>query len=376
MLATSGSGSTRTCSPTAKTMTQPFTFGWDLDATGKPEIGNGSDSRPFSVGLTSKDLLMRMMRSSSSCILHVDATYKMNYREYPVLSVLQPALMSLHRVFTWVTGNFLQIQFSMSATDKTQQNALNVFFTSWRWFTNVFAGFLRRTRIFGDAGAGLREVGDSIWIGYTCRIYVGAVAHGKILFLATFRDIEWLRGHHNLTDACNALLKRDYTLSRRLKMDAFSRNSVTACPTILVRLAFSGNPGRRMKDLARGKLLGVLGEVGAGGLSAGRVQVFSRPAPRVVVSPKERTEVGIAVSAQMRTNYARMEMEGQAWGGWELCLGFGTCVHVLFAIHTCEHVNSGGHKILMSRKKRRREDGGSDCNGGHALTFRGLGPTR
>nr|KAE8937697.1 hypothetical protein PF009_g12398 [Phytophthora fragariae] len=68
-------------------LTQPFTFGWDLDSEGKPVVGNGSDERPFIVGLTSKALVMKMMLAPEGFILHVDATYKMNYREYPVLTV-------------------------------------------------------------------------------------------------------------------------------------------------------------------------------------------------------------------------------------------------------------------------------------------------
>ncbi|GMF48615.1 unnamed protein product [Phytophthora fragariaefolia] len=55
-------------------MTQPFTFGWDLGCEGKSIVGNGSDERPFIVGLSSKALVMRMMLPPGRFILHVDAT--------------------------------------------------------------------------------------------------------------------------------------------------------------------------------------------------------------------------------------------------------------------------------------------------------------
>eukprot|EP00644_Phytophthora_capsici_P013282 jgi/Phyca11/101458/e_gw1.5.411.1 len=75
------------------------------------------------------------------------------------------------------------------------------------------------------------------------------------------------------------------------------------------------------------------------------VHVVSSMAQRVQVSPHKRNEEGIAVSAQMGANYARMEVQGQPWGGWPVDVthrwcpcgyyfAFGVCVHVLFALRT------------------------------------------
>ncbi|KAF4320036.1 hypothetical protein BBO99_00005967 [Phytophthora kernoviae] len=42
--------------------TQPFTFGWQHDVHGKPDVGNVSDEKPFQVGLASKWLLLYASR--------------------------------------------------------------------------------------------------------------------------------------------------------------------------------------------------------------------------------------------------------------------------------------------------------------------------
>ncbi|ETI30137.1 hypothetical protein F442_01164 [Phytophthora nicotianae P10297] len=59
-----------------------------------------------------------------------------------------------------------------------------------------------------------------------------------------------------------------------------------------------------------------------------------------------------------------MEFEGQPYGGWVIdtarmwcqCsywLGFGVCVHVLFAQRTHEYLDCAGREILVTRGKHR-----------------------
>ncbi|KAG3049294.1 hypothetical protein PI125_g26602 [Phytophthora idaei] len=85
-----------------------------------------------------------------------------------------------------------------------------------------------------------------------------------------------------------------------------------------------------------------------------------------MVAPNKRSEEGIAVTAQMGASYARMELEGQHWGGWAVnadsqwcpcnyCFVFGVCVHVLLALRATAHVDSSGRVILVSRRKRKRK---------------------
>uniref|UniRef100_H3GUC6 Uncharacterized protein n=1 Tax=Phytophthora ramorum TaxID=164328 RepID=H3GUC6_PHYRM len=131
-------------------VTQAFTFGWDLDRDGKPTIVNGSDVRPFVTGLTTKALIQRLTVPPESFILLVDATYKMNSRECPVLvvgmfdrsrglhlvdlvivsqdtqDVIQRALMALGRLHFWVKSRELVIKYTVSDADQAQFNALAV----------------------------------------------------------------------------------------------------------------------------------------------------------------------------------------------------------------------------------------------------------
>jgi hypothetical protein len=110
-------------------------------------------------------------------------------------------------------------------------------------------------------------------------------------------------------------------------------------------------------------------------------------AKRVQVSPHKRSEVGIALFAQMGLNYARMEVEGQPchecsvdiqlrWCPCHYCFAFGVCGHVVFALRTTEHVDSRGKSILENRSKRKRhgpytetQGGGRPALAGPALRF-------
>ncbi|ETM32416.1 hypothetical protein L914_20163, partial [Phytophthora nicotianae] len=70
-----------------ESVAQTFTFVWKMDEQGKHVVGNASEERPFVIGLTTKTRMIRLMRPPDTYILHVDATYKLNYRGYSVLVV-------------------------------------------------------------------------------------------------------------------------------------------------------------------------------------------------------------------------------------------------------------------------------------------------
>ncbi|KAE9144049.1 hypothetical protein PF006_g10968 [Phytophthora fragariae] len=158
----------------SEAMAQPFTFGWDLGPEGKPVVGNGSDEKPSIVAITTKALVLRMMLPPESFILHVGATYKMNYREYPVLVIgvwdrsrgfhlvalfvvsqeTQPvdaaALLALQRIYFWIARQHLVVQHALADADQAQFNALrsvfgcNPRFGSLLWF---FHGMERKRLI-------------------------------------------------------------------------------------------------------------------------------------------------------------------------------------------------------------------------------------
>ncbi|RLN73692.1 hypothetical protein BBJ28_00022441 [Nothophytophthora sp. Chile5] len=130
----------------------PFTFTWDTDTDGAPQVGSGSDADPFIVGVTPKRLLQRANRDPGSFILHADAIFKLNQVRYPVFVVgisglarsfhlvalfvtsqrRQPdyinMLSALRKVFNRVTGNHMVIRHAMAGADDAQWSAAQAVF--------------------------------------------------------------------------------------------------------------------------------------------------------------------------------------------------------------------------------------------------------
>ncbi|RAW20596.1 hypothetical protein PC110_g22961, partial [Phytophthora cactorum] len=126
-----------------------FTFTSAYDGSGVPEVGNGSDARPFLVGMTTKALLRNAARDPSTFFLHLDATFKLNSVGYPVLvcgitdasrtfhlvalfitSLLQhehyaAALVALRRMYARVNGAELQVEFVLDDANKAQHKAFH-----------------------------------------------------------------------------------------------------------------------------------------------------------------------------------------------------------------------------------------------------------
>ncbi|OWZ19939.1 hypothetical protein PHMEG_0005731 [Phytophthora megakarya] len=69
----------------ARNETPEFIVGWTLDKFGKMLARTGSDGKPFVGGISSKRLLKRFDRPINSFILHLDATFKLNLVDYPVI---------------------------------------------------------------------------------------------------------------------------------------------------------------------------------------------------------------------------------------------------------------------------------------------------
>ncbi|KAK1935468.1 hypothetical protein P3T76_000457 [Phytophthora citrophthora] len=407
-------------------LSQPFTYAWDLDGDGKPVVGNGSEERPFVVGLTTKTLMLRLMRPPESFVLHVDATYKLNYRGYPVIvigisdssrgfhlvsmfivsgetqDIVQPTLMALRRLFFALSGHELVVQYAMADADQAQYNAVNAVFGSNPRFTSLMCFFHVMQKVYRAISAFPSDtkaiIVRDLYDMHFARSHMEFVRM-RDDFLSRLRDVpeligfaqymsgQWLTGRYsawqlywtptgfastnNPVETFNAVLKRDYTLRRRLKMGALLQELSNCCQDKsaserLFSLEVVASPTlvRRVSEMIREKLLY------AGGLehgeiaSAGCIRVVYCPAKRILVSPNNRSEEGIAVTAQMGVNYARMEFEGQPYGGWVVdtarmycqCsywFGFGVCVHVLFAQRTLEYLDCSGREILVTRGKQK-----------------------
>ncbi|KAG3131814.1 hypothetical protein PI126_g19903 [Phytophthora idaei] len=152
-----------------------FTFTSAYDGSGVPEVGNGSDARPFLVGMTTKALLRNAARDPGTFVLHLDATFKLNSVGYPVhvcgitdasrtfhlvalfiTSQLQrehyaAALVALRRMYARVNGAELQVEFVLGDADKAQLKAFHGVFTDCSFtclmcFYHVVAKLRERSR--------------------------------------------------------------------------------------------------------------------------------------------------------------------------------------------------------------------------------------
>ncbi|KAG2783809.1 hypothetical protein Pcac1_g6585 [Phytophthora cactorum] len=127
-----------------------FTFTSTYDGSVVPEVGNGSDARPFLVGMTTKALLRNSARDPGTFVLHLDATFKL------ITSQLQrehcaAALVALRCMYARVNGAELQVKFVLGDADKAQHKAFHdVFadrsFTYLMCFYHVVAKLRERSR--------------------------------------------------------------------------------------------------------------------------------------------------------------------------------------------------------------------------------------
>ncbi|RLN88063.1 hypothetical protein BBJ28_00003622 [Nothophytophthora sp. Chile5] len=435
-----------------ESMTQTFTFAWNLDEQGKPVVGNGSEERPFVIGLTTKALVLRLMRSPNTYILHVDATFKLNYRGYPVLvvgisdrsrgfhlvalyivsgetqKIIQPMFMALKRLYGWLTGRDLVVRYAMADADKAQYNAVNAVlgdnpqFLSLMCFFHVMEKVCKAIKPFPSFVSSdiIRDLYDL----HFARTHLEFTRMRDALLrkwmtvpilidFAQYMSGQWLGSRfsgwqlystpsgfastNNPVETFNSILKRDYTLRRCLKMGALLAELSNCCEDQSAnerpfRLEVIPTEAliRRVRELVRENLLGLGGDQTGSFGRPGCLRVASRLAKRIVVAPNNRSEEGIAVSAQMGLNYARMEVEGQPNGGWTVdlsrrwcecnyCYAFGVCVHVLYAVRTLDYIDGSGREILVSRNKQKNngvatstnlgQRGGRPTMVGPALTF-------
>ncbi|KAE8916049.1 hypothetical protein PF003_g568 [Phytophthora fragariae] len=411
-------------------MTEPFTFAWEMDNAGLPIVGNGSDQKPFLVGITTKALMLRLMVLPESFILHLDGTYKTNQLDYPVMVVgvsdrsrrfhlvavfvmsqetqpmFQAALLALRRLYFWISKQHLTVHYAMADGDKAQRNALAVVFGDnphFRFlmcFFHVMKHIQERVKLLssGVQARVLSEVYDlhfarsqAHYLEMLRVIWRRWMTDPTVIPFAHYFYGQWITGHFNTwqvfatpigfastnnpAETFNALLKRDYTLRRRLKMGTLLRELSACCQdqsssTRAFEFAVCPAPtlARRVMEMVREHLLGVAEGQDIDTVRVGScciLRVISLRAARVPVAPNTRSEANIAVSAQMGSNYARKEVEGEPLDGWpvdvqrQCCpcdywFAFGACVHVLFALRVTAHLDSSGREVLVSRRKRKR----------------------
>ncbi|ETL30224.1 hypothetical protein L914_16697 [Phytophthora nicotianae] len=314
----------------AESKDQAFTFSWEVDEKGKSVVGNGSDAKP--------DLVVRYALADADQAQY-NALSSKTIKGFP--SLLSSSVMRDVYDLHFVRSEFDFVRMREQILSNWKSNPYLVGFAQYMTDQWLYGRYWKWQRYFTPPG-----------------------------FAST----------NNPVETFNARLKRDYTLRRRLKMGTLLRELSACCHDVSsttrsfsFEIAIQPTLTRRVSEMVKQSLIGFWNRgcsPPACAVSSDTVHVVSRMAQRVQVAPHKRTEVGIAVSAQMGANYARMEVQGQPWGGWPVdithrwcpcgyCYAFGICVHVLFALRATETVDSSGRNVLVNRNKRKRSGGDS-----------------
>lgn len=89
----------------------PFTFATPVDTYGIPWVGNGSEERPFLIGVTTKRL-MRVLGKAAEYPLHIDGTHKVNQQGYPMIVIgISDAARSIHVAAVFISSYQCQEQY-------------------------------------------------------------------------------------------------------------------------------------------------------------------------------------------------------------------------------------------------------------------------
>ncbi|KAE8890988.1 hypothetical protein PF005_g8850 [Phytophthora fragariae] len=179
---------------------------------------------------------------------------------------------------------------------------------------------------------------------------------------------------NNPVEQYNKVIKRDYTLHTRTKLGMLLRLLPDCCTDESMSqrpfhktVKVTDRLTRRARQMAQDNLLfednvhttapSFLAELQREAV----VNVFSAPPPRIYVESRQRREEYLAITAQMGSNCARMEVLGQPVNGWEVNIAlrwcpckyhqkFGACVHLLFALSQRNYVGPNGKRMMANRR--------------------------
>eukprot|EP00644_Phytophthora_capsici_P001419 jgi/Phyca11/104905/e_gw1.10.341.1 len=61
-----------------------FSFGYKLNNDGNPVLGEGNDEDPFILAFSTKYMLRQLDRSPGEFVFHMDVTFKLTTKEFPL----------------------------------------------------------------------------------------------------------------------------------------------------------------------------------------------------------------------------------------------------------------------------------------------------
>ncbi|ETL32587.1 hypothetical protein L916_14856 [Phytophthora nicotianae] len=95
--------------------TTAFAFGFDLDHKNEPILGRVEGDDPLIVGFATKSTIRRL-DSSENFMLHLDATFKLNSKGYPVIVMgLSDMWRQFHPICLFLVSDLKQPQWENSA---------------------------------------------------------------------------------------------------------------------------------------------------------------------------------------------------------------------------------------------------------------------
>ncbi|OWZ05748.1 hypothetical protein PHMEG_00022098 [Phytophthora megakarya] len=432
----------------------PFTFSWTYDRDGNPVVGSGADDDAFIVGMTSKRLLERANRDPATFMLHVDTTFKLNLVDYPVMVVgisdcmrtfhliaifvmsqrtafhCTEAFSALRSIYSTVVGKPLRVKFVMTDADEAQLNAFEHVFgkdvVSVMCYFHVAAKVYERTRSLSPPFVA-KVLNDVASLHFTPsageyertrhKTSESWASRPELSAFATYFTKQWTASRfnrwqvfvsppgfattNNPVEQFNRAIKRDYTLSARLKMGTLVEQLLQCCKVESLKVkAFADKTvptpslERRVRELRRA---GRIREHGAGRASIRFLlddeNVDGLPETTYVQSERcdtiydpeaKRTREALPVTARMRCHTAQMEVDGMPEGGWPVnyirltcpCkywMKYACCIHVVFALHARGQLNLFRRDKLVyrGRNKSRRvataQDSGRPVRNSHAL---------
>ncbi|ETN08661.1 hypothetical protein PPTG_11517 [Phytophthora nicotianae INRA-310] len=379
------------------------TFPREVDISVKCFLGDGSDDRPFVVGVTTKPLLRSANRDPASVILHVDATFQLDQVSYPVIvcglcdgsrrfhllalfltSQLEEAhffsaFAALRAMFAQVTGERLSVQYVMGDADSAQFNAMR----------SVFR--IDCTDIY-DLHISVTE--DE----YFTRKKEVLFQWNKRPELDTFRmymEKQWLSrnssnwqcyltpsGFAATNNPCETFNRAFKTITRK-KVNCgagvpSSSKTGQAPPSTGDISSYDCFLREHVHDRCSINFL-------IDGTSDEVVRVLAAQPPRFYIPSRGRSDEALDVAAQFSVSYARMEVDSQSSTGWSVNLTAEYCpcrYHAMmncrvdwnFALHVRSHGDGTGEKLMVNRSRKRRNhaeinrrEPGRPMNAGHAL---------
>ncbi|KAG3002260.1 hypothetical protein PC116_g16543 [Phytophthora cactorum] len=303
-----------------------FTFTSDYDESGMPVAGNGSDARPFLVGMATKALLWNAVRDPGTFVLDAYTRALMAWRCASLAKLRERSRGLSSELVALVFRSMYDLHFSQNEAEFCERKERMLALWDEHVDLATFSVYVKEQWLQGNF---------KNWQCY----------HTPTGYPTTNNPVEQF----------NRALKQDYTHHHQLKMGLLLAQLLACCghrsmalPQFLLRPTCPATLKTRTCALRRRGLFQehvvtrasidyLLGD-------ADPELVYVRAvAPARTFTPElNRTRENMAISAELGVHYARMEVEGQPHTGWPVNLRnaycpcryhmkMGYCCHLLFA---------------------------------------------